>query len=510
MNPFRPAILLLFTALISQGYSAAATEYSSAAATDGAVATIAPLSQIRQSTEDTILDDSDFTDRVMEMRLGATGKIPAPGLEPWNAAQPSAPAQATAAKLYRSFKAMGATGYEPADPNVAVGPDRVVAVVNRSIAIYTKLGQKIFQTTLRDFFRPLPDIESSSILYPKVMYDAYNQHFLVLIEAIRPVDKRSWYFLAVSKTSNPQGEWAFWALNMALNGGAKTPFFADYPGLGLDQQAIYMTANMANWDYRFQYAKIRVLKKSEVYKFGKVKWHDFFKLADATGAKAISIQPAQSFGTAPVEYLLSSTATGGSKLTLWSITNPTAPSITLNKKEVSVTAYEPPPDASQKGGPLKIGTGDASMTNVVFRNGVIYSAHTITKGTNSAIRYYEIRTDGSLAQEVTYGASGKYYYFPSTMVDSKGNSVVVFNRSNGGQFVGIAYTGRKTTDPKNTLQANASLIQGKAYYHLTTRQVQYWGAYNGMALDYDDSLWMIAAFAKTPDEWDTWIGKVAY
>ena len=45
---------------------------------------------------------------------------------------------------------------------------------------------------------------------------------------------------------------------------------------------------------------------------------------------------------------------------------------------------------------------------------------------------------------------------------------------------------------------------------LTKRQVQYWGAYNAMALDYDDSMWMIGAYAKAADEWATWIGKVSY
>lgn len=358
---------------------------------------------------------------------------------------------------------------------------------------------------MRNFFGSLPDSDSVSILYPKVMFDPYNKHFIVVMEAIRSVDKKSWYFMAVSKTSSPQGAWAFWELNMSLNGGAKSGFFADYPGVGFDQASIYLTGNMANWESRFQYAKIRVLKKSEVYKFGKVNWHDFFKLADATGAKAVSIQPSQSIGTAPSGYLISSGARGASKLTLWNVANNN-----LTRKEVIVTGYLPPPDAPQKGGPSKVGTGDASLGNAVFRNGIIYTAHTIAGSGGSVIRYYEVRTDGSVAQQATFSPSGKYEYFPVVAVDSRGNSVVAFNQSSGGQFVSMAFTGRKPSDPKNTLQPSAPLKAGASYYHFSARQTQLWGAYNGIALDYDDSIWIAGAYARAKDQWDTIVGKVSY
>src|SRR6185436_10090047 len=108
-------------------------------------------------------------------------------------------------------------------------------------------------------------------------------------------------------------------------------------------------------------------------------------------------------------------------------------------------------------------------------NGKVYTAHTIARssgGQVSAIRFYQISTDGKLDEEVTYGASGSFFFFPATMVDSRGNVVIVFNRSSASQDVGILYTGRKPTDAHNTLQASATLQQGLSYYHLSTRAVQ--------------------------------------
>ncbi|HET6268128.1 MAG TPA: hypothetical protein VFG11_10460 [Acidobacteriota bacterium] len=499
-------------ALLPSSHAISSDFVSSADNLEGTNAVIASLSDIPQHSVDSFAQDSDVVDRILEMRFNNLNK-------PFDIdeSQPAKIANGTlsplAPKLFRKFNAMGASGFAPADPNIAVGPDRVVVVVNRSIAFFTKLGQKVFQTTLRDFFGKLPDSDTINILYPKAVYDPYNNHFLVVIEAVRSTDHKSWYFVAASKTSSPQGDWAFWELNMSLNGQAKTGLYADYPGVGLDPQAIYLTGNMANFQNRFQYAKIRVLKKSEVYKFGKLTWHDFFNLTDANGVKAISIQPAMTVGAATSEFLLSSNPTKGAPLTLWNITNPTTNPV-LSKKAVPVTTYSVPPDAPQKGGPLKINTGDASLGNVVFRDGIVYAAHTISKsfstGPVSAIRFYEINTNGTVAQEVTYGVSGTYFYFPITMVDSRGNVSVVFNRSSKGMAVGIAFTGRKPNDPPNTLQSNLTLQPGMTYYHLTTALVQLWGAYNGMALDYDDSIWMVSAFAKKADEWGTIVGKVSY
>ena len=52
--------------------------------------------------------------------------------------------------------------------------------------------------------------------------------------------------LAVSDDENPFGTWYYVAINSNVNiGGAA---WADYPGLAIDEEAVYITANM----FRFQ------------------------------------------------------------------------------------------------------------------------------------------------------------------------------------------------------------------------------------------------------------------
>jgi len=415
-----------------------------------------------------------------------------------------------------AFSGIPNQGKQQPDCNIAVGPSRIMLAVNKSVAIYTKTGEPRFQTTFTEWFAPLTR-EAGSILFdPKLLYDSQGGHFVFLMNARRG-DKRSWFFLAVSKTSDPEGEWAFWALDMQLTGGVRDIFWADFPRVGMDENAIYLTGNMHEFrNYRFRYAKIRVLRKSQVYRFGNISWKEFARLNDANDLKAIDIEPVMAFGTAGSGYLVNTTIVKGNKLTLWTISNPGTNNPILLQKAVTVSSYQLPPNAQQKGGSVALSTRDAGVYNAVFRNGSIYTAHNVAydwgSGPVSAIRFYEIKTDGELVQEITYGKNGYFYFYPVVMVDSKNNLILGFNRSSDSTYAGIFFTGRKPTDPLGKFQALGRLMSGKAYYgvyfHGTT--IGRWGDYNGIALDADDSIYLYSEYAETSSKWNSLVGQLHY
>lgn len=427
-------------------------------------------------------------------------------------AQPLAPVR------QKSFTALSQTRFYPPDPAIAAGPTHVIACVNVAIAFYTKTGGKKFQSTFELFFSRLAESKGTTLFDPRVVYDQYSQHFIIVVAGIRTIERRSWYFLAVSKTSNPEGEWGEWALDMGLNGKTKTSNWADFPGVGFDEKGIYLTGNMFNFATdNFSYAKIRVLDKAKVYQFGNFGYADFFNLKDATGVLAFTIQPAHQYGTFDREFLISSNEDHGTKLTLWTIQNPSAPKPALVKKAVVVSAFKYPPDAPQKGGGALINTGDARFgTHCIASGGFIYAAHPIgfKFGTQevSAIRLYQLTPAGQVVQSITYGADKFFYYYPALEVDPKGNIVLVFNRSGSNEFVGIHYTGRKSTDPAGKLQSSAALKVSTAnYLSVDDSGRNRWGDYNTAALDPSDgSVWIYSEFAVAGGNWSTQVGKVKF
>lgn len=438
---------------------------------------------------------------------------------PSSAGQPRVSPNVAAPLLKTSFAGIAPPGLTQPDSIISVGSTRIMVAVNTTVAIYNKAGQRRFQTTFDQWFAPLAPVAGGSTLFdPQLLFDQYTGHYLFLCDA-RRADHRSWLLFSVSKTSDPEGAWAFWAIDMQLTGATRSDLWADYPRVGVDQNAIYLSANM--WTFRtfiFRYAKIRVLKKSEVYAFGGLTTYEFSQMIDATGVYAARIHPAHSYGVAPIEYMANTRNDQGNKITMWAVSNSNVKPV-LSMIPVNVTTYQTPPQALQKGGGAVINTATqgTGVLSAVYRNGFFYTAHAIAKdwghGPVSAIRYYQLGTSGQVAQEITYGSADLSYYMPAVTVNSKGDVVMVFNRSGKAQFAGIYYAGRKAADPPGTFSASAALHPGEANYAVTFKgtNIGRWGDYSGIAVDpANQSFWMYSEFAKAGDEWNSVIGQAGY
>jgi hypothetical protein len=76
------------------------------------------------------------------------------------------------------WPAISNTGWYPPDPDIAVGPNHVVAVVNSSIAFFTKSGTKQFQRTALDFFSGMG--AGTFIFDPKCFYDRVRGRYVIV------------------------------------------------------------------------------------------------------------------------------------------------------------------------------------------------------------------------------------------------------------------------------------------------------------------------------------------
>ncbi len=428
----------------------------------------------------------------------------------------SAGASASASGLLTSFPAIGETNRGNLDPILAAGPKHIMVAVNPVVAIYTKKGRRRFQTDFKSWFAALPVARTAHLFDPKLIYDQYDGHYIFMCDSFTKT--RAWFLISVSKTSDPEGEWVFYALDMQLNGSSgRVNYWADFPRIGFDQDAVYLTAGMYSLGYPvFHYAKIRVLKKSELYSFGPLNWYDFWNLKEGPATKAINIEPAHSYGTATAGYLISINAVKGSKLTLWKITNAASSTPILRKRRIAVTSYQAPPAGEQKGGGTVINRGCLCVLRAVLMNGTLYTAFSTAydwgAGTVAALRYYEIGIPGSIIQEITYGQKTSYYLFPVVMPDQNGNVLILFNRSSPQEYAGIFFTGRKSGDRPGKLQASDVLQPGLANYRnpFAGSIINHWGDYNGIALDLDNSLWMYSEYAKRSDERENIVGHFSW
>jgi hypothetical protein len=289
-----------------------------------------------------------------------------------------APAAASASKLFRSSKVAAGeqsrvlsnfdginaiqnenTAYplEPPDEGLGAGNGYVANFVNVTGAIYLPDGQMVAGPFYLNPFFKEPD--AANLSDPRVYYDASTKRWFATILAYSfntagTAITESHIDLAVSRSANPTGGWKVYTFDASDPTHAGCPCLADYPILGVDQYNLYISTNEFTSDLNsFNGAQLYVLSKSQlVARQPDVNMVQFENLASG-GAPAFHVQPANTYGQASAEWMMSSldpNETFDNRLSVWAVTQ--RRSVTsgngnpvLSQRVISSEAYSFPPVA---------------------------------------------------------------------------------------------------------------------------------------------------------------------
>ena len=154
----------------------------------------------------------------------------------------------------------------PPDPIAATGLTHVVSVVNAMIEWRPKSGATGTIQSLQGFFTSLTP--ANALFDPKVIYDQYADRFIVVALEKMDTPTTSRILVAVSKTSDPTAGWWFTAINAKISINS-VDHWADYPGLGLDDKAVYIAANLFSFPSNFPGGvRLWIINKTPFYTGG--------------------------------------------------------------------------------------------------------------------------------------------------------------------------------------------------------------------------------------------------
>ena len=438
---------------------------------------------------------------------------------------------ATVPTVNDSFDGIPRTGLDPPDPAIAVGPDDVMTAVNAQFAVTAKGSpDPLAPVPFSALFGPVLPPDAHFMFDPKLAYDHFAQRWIAIVGAKRETPPGSWIMLAVSQTDDPRGLWYTWGLDASIDGTMPTANWADYPTLGFDEQAIYIAVNMFTFNGPFQYTKLRILNKSEVYAAPGLaapglRWYDITVILNPDHRTVFALQPAVHHRNAHgPAYFVNALWPSGSALTVWTLTNPLAawndPHAAPAFAPVSVAcqSYDLPPAAQQPRGGPKIMTDDTRLLNAVYHGDGptkgLWTTHT-SKFTwpgdgeaRSVVQWYQLDVGASrIAQQGRYGAPGIYQFFPAIQPIASGDAFVVFGRSSTTDFAHLRAAGRQSADPPGTL-GNSVVAQPGASVFPGTR----WGDYFSVASDPNDdgTAWMVGEYAGPAGAWATHICSVFF
>jgi len=464
-------------------------------------------------------------------------KRPLPGVQsPATAAPQRAGAVVLSPALSTGFLALAdSTTVIPPDTDGAVGPNHVVTALNSQVIVQSRTGSTITAAvSLNAFFAPLGAVVTS-VFDPHIVYEPYQNRWL--ISALNGTGASdSALLVGVSAGPDPTGTWYLYSI---VNDSAKA-LFADYDLIGFNKDWVVVTINQFN-------STLTSFVRADVFAFNKANL-----LANA-GASYTRIQvtttdaalkPAITFDSSVSGlYLLNEWNGANALLKLWQLTgavgseslNPVTTGSIFGPGFVQFPATWSEAPASeflpQLGIATKIDEGDTRIHTLMYRNGSLWTTHTIflpansntpPTPTRSSIQWAQLSTAGAIVQSglIDDPTGAIFYAYPSLGVNRNGDVLIGYSEFSSTTYPSAAYAYRAAGDPAGTLQAEVQLKAGEGSYFKTFGAgSNRWGDYSVTMPDprNDTDFWTIQEYAATPvgtpsvdgsGRWGTWWGYV--
>ncbi len=410
----------------------------------------------------------------------------------------------------------GGGGNVPPDPELAVGPSHVIAVVNVAFEIYDKNGNSLVAPTTFDSFMAA-NSNCTGVFDPNANYDEEYDRYVLGIDA-----DGLGYCIAVSQTGDPTGSWNLYYFDTT---DGRRDFF-DYPHAGIGRDAIYMGANIFRGN-RFGEGKVWAFDKVAMYN-----GQAAASVSVGLGSADDTPQPLNLHGWAQgtwpsngPHYFFAETDYDGSTHTVYSWSDPfgannfsTVGTVDLNSA-TGVTAGMPV-DTPQLGGQT-VQANDFRPQDFEYRDGFAWTSSTVAcnpgSGTVNCVRWAKINpATATVADAGVYGSNGEYRTFADLAVDACGNMAIGYSKSSTSIYPGVFVTGRLATDPAGTLQAETLVKAGEiSYTSFETSAPRRWGDYTEMTIDpAGTTFWYLGEYSKntgtTDGRWGTYISSFSY
>jgi hypothetical protein len=406
----------------------------------------------------------------------------------------------------------------PPDPIMAVGPDHVIVCVNSAFWVWDKEGNLLATLNADAWIGP---VVSAGAFDPQIIYDHYSERWFMLWDWQDATSQQAWFIISYSETSNPFGTWFMYKMDARVNGTSNSGTWADYPQIGFDDEAVYINSRSFSWAGYYQYNRIRILDKSELYASngGVLPFVDIYNIGrpGVPSDKPDVLNPAISYTPGQGGYFFNTLQNGGSYYLLYKLLNPTSASPRLRGRIISTTTYGAAPLANQLGGGLGIESGGSKSRHAPkVRDGFLYVAHSIANSTNgaySSVRYNKIEITGaSILEQSELGAVGYYYLYPALAIDKDNNIAVTFSRSATTEYAGAFFSCKYANDPPG-LNPSVLLQEGLGNYEVTfgsNPPRNRWGDYMGIYLDMNNEreIWTFTEYVRATNSWGTYVGRI--
>ncbi len=435
----------------------------------------------------------------------------------------------------------------PPDSMGAVGPSQFIVAVNGRIRSFSKTGiaDRVLDVDTDIFFAPAMTPLGGGVTVnftsdPRIRYDrATERWYIVMIDV--PQNASAFFanrvMIAVSDTPviSAGTVWRFFFFTPSAN-------FVDYPTLGIDNNALYIGANIFNLaGTAYINADGYVVRKSSIQGAGPITVTSFPNLITGLGCTVGSDngpytpQGVDNANAATEGYFVGVSWCNFSQLVVRRVINPggasptISPDILVNTPPYTVV-YTQPHLGNTGGANGMLDASDTRLISAQVRGGNLWTAHGITVNAagaavaaapfdptgRNALRWYRINSlttapavaeSGTVFDNSAAATSARWYAYPGIQVTGQGHMGLGFTASGPFLRANAAITGRLASDPPGTTDpvvlATNTLAAYNPAFDPGGPSGRRWGDFSYTSVDPADdmTMWTIQEYTDATDSW---------
>lgn len=415
------------------------------------------------------------------------------------------------------------SGWRPPDTQGAAGPTQVMAYANGRIKIFSKSGTLgPLNATLDNFFNSVRG--GASVGDTQCRFDRTSNRWIVLAIGLNTPNR---VVLAVSSgpTITGAASFTFYQFQHDLVGTTPnndTGAFFDYPGIGVDANAIYVGGNV--FDTFYIGSTVHIIRKSSVTSGGPIVVTPFRSVE--SGGGMVTPRGVDNDNAAATQgYLIGPSSTTAGRLVMRRVSTPGGtPTLSANIN-LTVPSTGSPQSVVTLGSSNPLDGIDDRLYSATIRknrlSGVesMWTAHHFEvnasgvasgSGNRNGSRWYEIRNFSgtpTLQQSGTLfhnaASNPNSYWFPSICMSGQGHMAIGASAAGNNRRAEIVVAGQLSSDAAGTTQAPTTAVTTTFDYNMAAEDPQRWGDMSATCIDPTDdmTMWTFQEFCSATDVW---------
>jgi hypothetical protein len=421
------------------------------------------------------------------------------------------------------------SGFIPPDSMGAVGPTQILVSVNGRLHLFDKQGNPdpnldVTDSAFWDSLLP-PGVEPTD---PGVEYDRLSERWIVSAIDTQSTDNQ--VMLAVSDGPTITDETSFQLFAFDESDPLPQPAparFADYPQLGVDNNAIYIGVNEFSSSVgSFRGTNLYVVRKSSVTGGGPIVATGFRTVTSAVGQGPDSPQPATTADpTIDAGYVVGPDNQIANRIDVRRITDPGGTPAISPDLVVPIPATAQPLPVPALGTTGGLDALDDRFFEAMIAKGPdgsdsLWTAHNIlvnasgvgsSSGDRDAARWYQLGDLDSPTPTLTQsgtlfdtaGSNPRFFWMPSIAMNGQGHASLNTSTAGNGRQAEVAGSGRLASDPLGTTEAFDLIQSSNDSYNLGQSAPRRWGDYSQTVVDPtdDQTFWTFQEYTSAQNVW---------